>query len=191
MKTDVIKVSGREDDIIAALGESEKAAAYEGLSHKNALHLRLLTEEMIGLIRAVAGDIDGSFWIETEGDEFRLHLKAYKEMDYVQRDKLISVSTSGKNEAHRGLMGKIRSLFEAAEEYPFFFDISADEAFSDETWSLRAYQNSVTMMLAQEAEGAKEAWDELERSVVTRIADDVKVGVSGNDIEVVIIKKMH
>ena len=37
---------------------------------------------------------------------------------------------------------------------------------------------------------AKDAWDELEKSVVGHIADDVKVFISGRTVEMTIIKKM-
>ena len=39
-------------------------------------------------------------------------------------------------------------------------------------------------------EGAKEAWDELEKSVVSKIADDVKVSIEGRRVEMVIIKRV-
>ena len=57
MKTDVIAVSSRDDRIAEALRQTEKVAAYKELAPKDALHLRLLTEEMMGLMRAVTGDV--------------------------------------------------------------------------------------------------------------------------------------
>ena len=37
---------------------------------------------------------------------------------------------------------------------------------------------------------ARAAWDELEKSIVANIADDVKVSVKGNNVELVIEKKL-
>ena len=48
MKTDKITVSSQGARMGAALEQAEKVAAYKGLKMKDALHLRLLTEEMIG-----------------------------------------------------------------------------------------------------------------------------------------------
>jgi hypothetical protein len=44
--------------------------------------------------------------------------------------------------------------------------------------------------MAQQDEQAKEAYDELEKSVVTHVADEIKVSISGRDVEMVIYKKM-
>jgi hypothetical protein len=37
--------------------------------------------------------------------------------------------------------------------------------------------------------GAAEAWDELEKSVVSNLADDVKVSINGRNVEMVILKQ--
>ena len=55
MKTDVIKVSGQKKMMEAAIGQADKVAAYKGLPEKEAMHLRLLTEEMMGLMQSVTG----------------------------------------------------------------------------------------------------------------------------------------
>jgi hypothetical protein len=56
---------------------------------------------------------------------------------------------------------------------------------------MRAYEQTVQNQLDAQEAGAKEAWDELERSVVNHLADDVKVYIQGRDVEMVIIKKME
>ena len=58
-----------------ALLQAEKVAAYKGLSYKNSLRLRLLTEEMMGLMRSVTGETKGLFWIEDEEGVYKLHLQ--------------------------------------------------------------------------------------------------------------------
>ena len=57
-------------------------------------------------------------------------------------------------------------------------------------WTMGAYQEQLRMYVDQEHQGAQEAWDELEKSVVSSIADDVKVSIQGFDVEMVIYKKM-
>ena len=37
---------------------------------------------------------------------------------------------------------------------------------------------------------ARAAWDELEKSVVSHVADDVKIAIRGREVEMTIIKKM-
>ena len=76
MKTDVITVSSRGKQMEKALEQADKVAAYKGLSAKDALHLRLLTEEMMGLMRSITGEKEGTFWIEDQDGEYQLHLRA-------------------------------------------------------------------------------------------------------------------
>ena len=35
----------------------------------------------------------------------------------------------------------------------------------------------------------EEAWDELEKSIIANIADDIQVGVNANQVEIVVIKE--
>ena len=50
-------------------------------------------------------------------------------------------------------------------------------------WRLEEYRNSV------KKEEQAEAWDELEKSVIASVADDVIVGVKGKRANVVIVKR--
>ena len=193
MRSDTIKVSSRGDGLEAALNEAEKTAVYNGLDPKSTLHLRLLAEEAMGLMRSITRDAEGLFWIETEGGEFKIHLKTETIMDIEQREKLIAASASGKNEAARGIMGKIREFFEPAEGMPLFFDPSMSfipmGAYTNLTWSLDDYREQVRKAMGEDGEGAAEAWDELEKSVISHVADDIKVSIAGRDAEMVIFKR--
>ena len=66
MKSNVCKIENGVNDLQAILKESEKVAAFNGLTHKQTLHLRLLCEEMDGMLPNVIDDFDGEFWIEFE-----------------------------------------------------------------------------------------------------------------------------
>ncbi len=193
MKTDVITVSSRGAQVDAALRQAEKTAAYKGLSPKAALHLRLLTEEMMGMMRSIAGDVEGKFWIEDKDGLYELHLKARVSMDEEKREKLLSAATSGKNEAAKGIMGKIRSFFEPAEDNALVYTYTmADgpEGLVDMGWSMLAYREQLEQYMEEKREGAAEEWDELEKSVVSHVADDVKVSIRGQEAELIIYKKM-
>ena len=50
-------------------------------------------------------------------------------------------------------------------------------------WSLEQYKNTV------KKDEQAEAWDELEKSVIASVADDVIVGVKGKQANIVIVKK--
>ena len=193
MKTDVIVVSSKHNRLAETLNQVDKVAAYKGLSPKGALHLRLLTEEMIGMVNSITGDVEGEFWIEDENGVYQLHLKAKTDMDAEKRQQLVSASKSGVNEANRGLMGKLRAFFEPVDDMPVFYMDAADPmdgVFGDAAWSMRIYREQVEMYVEQKKKGAAEAWDELEKSVVAHVADDVKVSVRGQTVEMTIIKAL-
>jgi hypothetical protein len=190
MKSDVIAVSSREDKVELVLKHTERVAAYKDLSHKGALHLRLLAEEMMSMVRAIAGNVSGKFWIENEGDEYALHLRVETDADYSAREKLISVSTTGENEAHRGFMGKIRAFFEPFETAPAYFDPELDATGSNMVWSMRSYQEQLRQYVSENRAGAAEAWDELEKSVISHVADDIKVSIRGRTVEMTVTKKI-
>ena len=89
MKTDKISVSSQGARMNAALEQADKVAAYKGLSMKDALHLRLLTEEMMGLMRSITGEREGIFWIEDEDGEYRLHLQVRTLLNSEEREQLL------------------------------------------------------------------------------------------------------
>jgi len=200
MKTDIIPVSGSEVHLQEALRQAEKVAAFEELSTRESLQLRLLTEEMMQMMHSIAGPMEGEFWIENKGREFELHLAADIRLTSGKRAKLLSASTSGKNEAARGLMGHLRDLFDrgADEDVARFSPSMLDHGFAemggatsmDWEWSMIQYQNALTTSVENDEEGAREAWDELEKSVVAHAADEVKVSLKGSRVEMVIYKRL-
>ncbi len=197
MKTDVIEVSSRGRQMETALREAEKVAEYKSLSPRDALHLRLLTEEMMGMMRSITGETAGKFWIEDEEGRYRLHLRVETRMNMTKRENLLSVSTSGRNESAKGLMGRLRDFFERGSDLdgmdPLIMAGMCDDPTStsmDWAWAMTRYEDAIAAGLARSDENAAEAWDELEKSVVARVADDVKVSIRGNTVEMTIEKQL-
>ena len=114
MKSDVIKINNGGKGFENAVAETKKVAVYRELRGKDVLHLELMTEEMLSLVRSVTGEMQASFWIEAEGARFDLHLTTRTVMDKEKRDQLISSATSRKNEAARTFLGYLRNAFEEA-----------------------------------------------------------------------------
>lgn len=200
MKTDVITVSSKGSQMGAALSLVDKVAVYKGLQGKNALHLRLLTEEMMGMMRSITGETEGQFWIEDEDGVYQLHLRVVTRMDSGKRMQLLSAASSDKNESARGFMGHLRDFFDrGADEdlapyttpllLPGMYDHSSTPTL-DWEWSMVKYENALSERVGQNDEAAREAWDELEKSVVAKVADDVKVSIRGRTVEMTIVKKM-
>jgi hypothetical protein len=85
-------------------------------------------------------------------------------------------------------MGKIRDVVENLL-YPENAEYSANfvsyqlenAALSGDSWTLSKYRDS--------KKGEAEPWDELEKSIIANLADDVVVSVKGKNVEIVISKK--
>ena len=205
MKSNICELNKDLTCLEAVLNEVEKVCAYNGLEEKKALRLRLLAEELCGMLPGLVEQFSGNFWAENDGNDYKLHveLKA-DDMNIDLRDELISVSKSGKNEAAKGVMGKIRAVAETmllaafdpsasipmGEYYDYHgYNMSfgyADPAVAMETgyaysWSLCNYKTAVN-------EEKEDAYSELERSIVAKLADDITVGVRGKKVEIVVKK---
>lgn len=193
IKTDVISISSSGNNTEAVLAQIDKVVVYKELSPKNAMALRLLSEEMTAMMRAIAGNVNGEFWVEDHDDIYELHLLVRSLVDDGMRSKLLSVASNGKNEASRGLMGKIRSFFEPARDVPLFssgFGGGAPQMYEHYSWSLEDYRDQLRQYREMKQDENQAAWDELEKSVVAKVADDVKISIQGRTVEMTIIKKL-
>lgn len=191
-------MTGQKEQLDAIFTEVEKCAAYRQLNPQATLRLRLLAEELVEMLPSLLENAEGSFWLENNGNKFELHLSVQaSRVDLDARDKLIAISTSGKNAAAVGIMGKIRAAAEtmllASQDVAGLVDFAdmdnldmvASGAYSLQ-WSLRYYAQNVK----KDAEN-KEAWDELEKSVIANLADDVIVGVKGNQVDIIVCKEFQ
>lgn len=191
MKTEQTTMIRGEKGVKEALAMTEKLGVDYGLERKPVLHLRLLAEELFGMMRGIAGNIASEYKIIAEDRKFELHLKSDIKMTEEVREKLIGVSSSGKNAAATGFTGKIRVmiaevLLSIKEAAPYAV-INTASAYSP-VWIMSDYKTEVQRN-ADKDKTAQQAWDELEKSVLAKIADDIKVGVVGNSVEIIIYKE--
>ncbi len=199
MKTDVVVVSTNGAGMEEALNQAEKIGEYKHLSSKSTLHLRLLAEELMGLMRSITGEKSGQFWIEDDDGTYMLHLLVDTRMNTVKREKLLNTSTSGKNAYAKGIMGRLRDFFDrnADQDVVAFtnpimmsgvYD-NAQDILHDVEWSMVKYREDIYSTKDENAEHAA-AWDELEKSVITHVADEIKVFIHNQQAEMVVYKKL-
>ena len=175
MKSDVIHVTNGGAGFDEAFAQAEAVARFRSLDQKSALHLRLLTEEMMGMMSALTGEREAEFWIDDKAGVFSLHLKVKTLMNAEMRKKLLAATTSGLNASASGIWGQLRDFIESATE-PDSQEMADD------------LKNGI-YSTAEESDAPKEAWDELEKTVVANIADDVQIGIAGQNVEMIITKK--
>ena len=196
MKSNVCKIEKGKKDLKAILEESERVALCNGFTHKQGLQLRLICEEMDGMLPNIIDDFDGEFWIEYEKGVCKVNASVeFAEFTVEKKKDLINISKNKKNVAARGIVGKIRSALE-----DLFLDSGNTQAYGvsqccymtaeyvncldyTQMWSLEQYRETIRK------ENRSEDWDELEKSIIASLADDVIVGVKGRNAHIIIIKK--
>ena len=122
------------------------------------------------------------------------------------RKELLKASSSGKNAAAKGFMGKIKDIFNRAlasddlQNLAYYYSqgiIVTENAFMTDSytsttgtvsWSMKKYKTEVEKESANNAE-AKDEWDELEKSIVAKVADEVEIAISGDKVEMTVYKK--
>ncbi|MFI3173101.1 MAG: hypothetical protein R3Y58_12150 [Eubacteriales bacterium] len=157
-----------------------------GTAKKDALRLHLLTEEVLGLLNAIVYVEDGKFFIEKEGNEYRIQVSAVADIDSEKKQALVESSSDGKNGSYQGVSGKIFSVVDSLftkEGYGAMALAAIDRQMYGNTlpvWSLAQYY--------EETKENKEEWDGLERSILLKIADDVLVSTRGESVQITVVK---
>ena len=193
MKSNICRIEKGTLALEAILKESEKVAVYNELTDGQASQLRLLCEEVNGMLPNIIGEFCGDFWIDFNDGVCKINiLVKFEDFTSTKKKELIEIAKDKKNFASKGIWGKIRSALE-----DIFLDVDSynapnlvrpfnclnDYALSndyDYTWSLQNYK--------QVNKTEDKEWDELEKSIITSLADDVIVGVKGKTASIIIIK---
>lgn len=164
-----------------------------------------MCEETVGMLKELAGEFSGLFWIEGNKDQTSLRLELQTEMDKEKRSRLLSVSSSRKNEYAKGVMGKIRDVIELAlmeddlsdnvTDYDILMmgmnNAALDPASANnpmagyQIWSLMEYRD----LIKEKKEAYEAEWDELEKSIIANLADDVRVGIRDEKVHIEIFKR--
>lgn len=196
MKSNVCKINKGTKDLDDILIESEKVAVYNELSHKQTLQLRLICEEIDGMLPKIIDDFDGDFWIEFEKGVCKVIASIkFAEFSIEKKEELIKIAKNSKNAAAVGITGKIRSFVEDMllddvniPSYSIYSEsMCIATSFGEDMnypymWTLENYKNNTK-------KEKEEAWDELEKSVIASVADDIVVGVKGKRADIIITKK--
>ncbi len=174
MKSEIIRIDSQGNGMDEALDQAKKVAVFCELIPKAALQLQLMTEEMLCLARSVTGSMQASFWMEGNSRLLEIHMTTQTFMDREKRSLLLSVATSRKNEAAKSFLGRLRDAYEEA--------MTADATHEDLHLS--------GAMLADLPSGplGGEDWDRYEHSVLRRLADDIRIGIRGENVEMTVSK---
>ena len=209
MKTEQLFISSKDLRYKEVIEMTENFTSELNLEKKTASRIRLLVEETLGMVQILTEDFIAYISLESVDKQVKINLDVKTEMDLEKKRDLISVSKSGKNSAVKSLMGQIGEFFEKS-----LLDFSANAQVSDEyrkgivpygemgvgtgvegtdasfVWSLYHYKNALAQDEQGDDDNSQEILDELEKSIVAKIADDVIVGVKKDRASLTIIKNL-
>ena len=212
--TNALEVSSRQmvigtgKDITNELNKADDIISELSLDNKNALRAKLVFEETLGMLKAMTDNFQALVWVEKYKKSFCVRLAVKTNIDLDKKNAFLSLSSEHKNDSIKGFMDKISDVIQngllsydntvkLTQQYGgSFVDYGAMgtygyyEGIYDNglMWSLDYYKNSLEDAISSD-EASKQAWDELEKSIVANIADDVIVGVKGDKVEMTIICK--
>ena len=203
-----ILINSRNMVMAEALDRVDRDIKELQISHKDGMHLRLIAEETLGMLKAMAGEYTALVWIEQDGNEASVNISAKAEkMNRDAKKEILSVSSSGRNASSRGFMGKIgdfiektlserdeeRELLDDYDDYDSgIIDFTSAEGEQEEmvrAWSLDRYRQSLKEE-KQAGVNKEEVRDILEKSIVASLAKDVIVGVKKENVEMKIIMEL-
>lgn len=203
--SDKFMVNSDAERMAAARYATENFAWQIKLDRRDMLRLDLLVEETLGMAKTMLNDFYGQIWFTADGKTCEIHFEATADMNADRKEDLLSVSSTGKNAAAKGFMAKLGEMISGAMysmgrtidaygqqtmQYGIVNMPSTLAGTPDLTpiWTLQTYRSDLDQ--ARKASGsAEEAWDELEKSIVAKLADDIIVGVKGDRIDMVIRKQ--
>ena len=203
--SDKFMVNSDAGRMAAARYATESFAWQIKLSKRESLRLELLVEETLGMVKAMLEDFYGQIWFVAEGKACEIHFEATADMNADKKEELLSVSSTGKNTAAKGLMAKLGEVItgmlrgmgntmdaygQVTMKYGIVHTPSVLSANADmmTVWTLQTYRDDLNQAGSGDSD-MEEALDELEKSIVGKLADDVLVGVKGDRIDLVIKKQ--
>ncbi len=211
MKSTKIIINNNGENFSAALDLAEKYSRQMNLGKKTTMHIRLLTEETMSMVAAMTGEFTAYFWLEGEPGHHTIRLDGNVKLDSYERENLLNVAKSGGNILAKGVMGKIKNLIEIGTlnykelgkntilDYGVVMPTDPDAMISpgmtlgmtEQFWSLQSYKKGVkdAKTVHDDPEEVRNLVDELERSIVAKLADDVQIGILDGKFKMIVSYK--
>ncbi len=169
-----VKVRNPETDIERAYNVLDNYVFDVGITGKNEMRFRLLTEEVIRLVRQIMGGNIVELWFEGSKKLSHIVLEFDADLDEAKKEELGSVASSGRVTEEKGFFGKLADMF-------------LMETPRHKTWSLKEYQKE--LKARKDVDNlSQEAWEDLERSLVANLADDIEITINKKHVKMITTK---
>ena len=200
MRTDKLWINNtvrRNSEVNDILREFAEENRIEG---KDFNHLCLLAEETLGMVSQMLNVYDGQLWLEGTTAGYEIILEASVHENHDGKDVLAA--------SPEGFMAKVAMMmncsyvFESIAEIPEdlagmlpdYMSYGMRESRESPVWAGRWSLSAYRYQLMKHREGkpaAGVALEELEKSIVAQLADEVTIGIHGHRIRLVISKYTH
>lgn len=190
IKSLICPIEGNMHDVERALNEIVEFSKYENLDSTKSEKLRLIGEELLGMVDSMLTIENGRFWIEKDCD---YAVKFAAKTVIGDRAKAVFDQTS-KNTEYKGLKGLVNKtvdvfekLFEAAGNSPDVMQMDAPisgveliepSAFE---WSLSKYEEDL------QRDAKVDRWDELEIPVLKKMSKDIIISYRNKRIDISVV----
>ena len=168
VRTNTVRLKNGNDSVAEALQTASYFARRQNMNAHNAMQLELLCEESIGVVKNIIDSVKTDFWIEGSGLEYRIYLAIKAKVGSEEYQKLIGLSTSGKNEAVNGFSSMLWEAMLTGLNHRI-----NNTQKDDYEWK---YSEEVPDQSA------------IGESILTAIASEIKVKVTKDKVELIVIK---
>lgn len=182
LKSNIVLENNDMKDLLA---EVDRFTETQSLTKKERIRIRLLTKEAVGVLKATVKEGKGELKIESTENEYVISFAIDTPcISDDSKEKLIETSSGNKNEFYQGFTGKIRQAIEwltntdkytAANAAPAGYSMGFIDTSRGTQWSYQQFKKDITT-------DNKDNWDELERSVLSKLANEILVGVSEHTV---------
>ena len=168
-RTDTVSIKPGVTNFEDALNTVHEFASRQRFNEHATRQLELISEEVIGIMGSIVDDVKSKFWIEGSGQKYRIHLRFPAAVGSNEYKMLLSLSTSGKNEAVTTLAEKIWEKMIAG------IKIADTPGSKNSNYEWSVHDNDLEK-------------DSIGESILMALSDDIKVSVTKEMVELVVIK---
>lgn len=173
-------IDSSDDSFILAINEAERYAGSENLSKKTRLRMRLVAEELFSIMRCVKEIYGGTFYIERveDDDSYMMCYDADAKVDYRTRAQILKSTDNAEKDIYSGLSGVITKAIDsmmimsnsASGKLEKGMDKFIKKNNDTYDWSLKEFESHNGQNI------------EIGKSVLNKLADEVKISVKRNKI---------
>lgn len=167
----------------------------DNISPKSSSCIRLLTEEAYSMFYELLDIETLNFSLEKSSTDFTITVATSAWTDEETKEQFLKMSSSGKNDAYKGIKGFFKSILDSlilgafsvtdgSSRAEFGYSDFEHDYSSMYRWRLSEYVERTPI------EKVKEKWDELEKSIIMNFSDDISISIRDDVIEMVIVKNI-